>query len=122
MTEQKKEWLAWVNVGAGCSWSRYPSKRGAIQAAVRMLRDWEKLYDVWDKEVTVHVIEVTGFADLVWDYEGVHGVPEGATDGKYITIARTIEHEKRKTPPKPGARKRKIAAGWGGSDSAEFKR
>jgi hypothetical protein len=117
-----KDYLAWVNIGTGCSWSRYPTKSGAIEVAVNLLRDWAKLYDVWDKEVTVNVIEVTGFGDLVWDHEGVHGVPEDSKDGKYITIDRTIERVKRRTKPKPGARKRKIAAGWGGTDSAEFKR
>lgn len=116
-----KEYLAWVNVGAGCSWSRYPTRSGAVQIAVNLLRDWEKLYDVWDKEVTVHSIEVTGYGDLTWDYEGVFGVPEGSKDDKYVKIDRPVEHEKRRTKPKPGSNKRKIAAGYGGTGN-EFKR
>jgi hypothetical protein len=122
MTDQKKEWLAWINIGStGSSWSRYPTKSGAIQLAVNLVKDWAKLYDVWDKEVVVHVTEVTGYGDLVWDYEGVYGVPDGAEDDKYVKIERPIEHEKRKTAPKPAVKKRRLAAGWGGEGN-EFKR
>lgn len=110
MTEQKKEWLAWVNIGTGCSWARYPRKEWAIDAAVKSLRDWERLYDVWDKEVTVHFIEVTGYADLVWDHDGVFGVLEDNKDDKYEKISRPLTHEKRRTPPKPYSQKKRKAA------------
>ena len=109
------EYLAWINIGGGSSWSRGPNKDNTIQTAVSLLRDWERLYDVHDKEVTVNVIEVTGYDALVWDHEGVHGVPDGAQDDKYLKIDRTIEQVKRRTKPKPYAKKRK---GSGYSDNS----
>lgn len=104
-----KDYLAWINVGAGCSWCRMPKEEDAIYCALSRLRDWDRLYDVYDQPVTVHTIEVTGYADLIWDYEGVHGVPEGSKDEKYETIARTINHIKRVSPKRPYANKRKRA-------------
>ena len=104
-----KDFLAWVNVGSGSSWCRMPKEEDAIYRAVNRLRDWDRLFDVYDKPVTVHVIEVTGYGDLIWDYEGVHGVPEGAEDDKYEAIDRTIQHLKRVSPKKFYANKRKRA-------------
>lgn len=101
MTDTPKEWLAWINIGAGCCWSRQRRREWAIDTAVKLLRDWDRLYDVYDKEVTVHVVEVTGYGALVWDYEGVHGVREGDEEGKYTTVPYTVEHLKRQSPSKP---------------------
>lgn len=106
MTEPQREWLAWINIGAGCSWARQPSRKVAINSALQLLKDWDRLYDVYDKEVTVHVVEVTGYGDLIWDYEGVHGVREGDEEHKYTTVPYKIEHVKAQSPAKPKQRKR----------------
>lgn len=106
MTEPQKEWLAWIEIGAGSSWSRQFSKEDAIERTLKLLKDWDRLYDVYDQDVVVHVVEVTGYDDLVWGYEGVHGVREGDEEGKYTTVPYTIEHLKRRTPPKAKTKKK----------------
>ncbi len=106
MTEQPREWLAWINIGTGCCWTRQRRKEWAIDTATKLLKDWDRLYDIYDKEVTVHVVEVTGYGDLVWDYEGVHGVPEGGEEGKYTAVPYKVEHVKAQSPSKPKQRKR----------------
>lgn len=121
MTNKKQDWLAWIEIGAGSTWGRSDTKSHAIIYAVHGLKDWDKLYDVWDKEVTVHVIEVTGYGDVIWDYEGVHGVPVVATEDKYVKIERPVERVKERTKPKPPAVKQKRATGYSGTGLRDFK-
>lgn len=106
MTDETREWLAWVNVGAGCSWCRSTVKDTAILGAIKNLKDWDRLFDVYDVPITVLVCEVTGYGDLIWDYSGVHGVRNGDEEGKYTAVPYTVEREQRQTPPKKRATKR----------------
>ena len=96
----KTEYLAFILIGAGSTWGRDTDKEKAIASALDQLRGWDQYFDVYDREVRVNVIDVTGFDDLIWDYEGVHGaIPGGHTDG-YQKIDRPIERITRRSPPK----------------------
>ena len=114
-----KDYLAWIEIGGGSSWCRMPKEEDAIYCAINRLKDWDRLFDVYEKPVTVHTIEVTGYADLIWDYEGVYGVPEGSEDEKYIKIDRPMAHHKRTTPAKFYAKKRK-ASGYKSNSLRDF--
>ena len=87
-----KDFLAWINVGVGSSWGRNEDKEEAIASAIRSLRDWETLYIVADKEVTVRVLEVTGYDDVVWDDSSVDGQKHGSED--WEPILNKIEYVK----------------------------
>jgi hypothetical protein len=90
------DYLAYILIGTGSSWGRSENKETAIEFAIRSLKDWNKFYEVSNKEVTVRVIDVDGYDSVNWEYDDVRGrKPEDTTFEK---IDRPIERISRKTP------------------------
>jgi hypothetical protein len=98
------DYLAYILIGGGSAWGRSESREAAISFAIKSLKDWNTYYDVSDKEVTVCVIDVSGYDEVVWEYNDVSGKKPGAK--KFEKIDRPIEREKRQTPKWPMPKRR----------------
>jgi hypothetical protein len=90
------DYLAVIPIGGGCSWGRGSDKVEAVNNAVRQLRDWETLFVVSNIQVSVNVIEVTGYGECNWGYGPVRGVNK--VTGKDEPIDRPVEQVKAFTP------------------------
>lgn len=66
-----KEYLAWINVGGGSAWGRSGDKSIAIETAVHSLKDWNRYYEVSNKDVTVRVIDITGYDEVIWEHNDI---------------------------------------------------
>lgn len=97
------DYIAFILVGAGSAWGRSSDKEEAINNALKQLRGWDKYFEVYDVDVHINVIEVSGYDDVIWDDFGIHGKRTDASD--YEKIDRPVEKVIRRTPPK----KRKAA-------------
>jgi len=96
---KSKDYFAIILIGGGSSWGRAPDKETAIKNAVRSLRDWSVYYDVSNIEVTINVIDVTGYASVdaaAGRPNWLHGTNEAT--GNYEPIERPVEVIKRTTP------------------------
>ena len=98
------EYLAYVLIGGGSAWGRSESKEAAIDLAIKSLKDWNTHYDVSDKEVTVRVVEITGYDEVVWEYDKISGKKPDAE--KFETIDNPIERVTRQTPKWPQPKRR----------------
>jgi hypothetical protein len=72
------EYLAYVLIGGGSAWGRSEGKEAAIDLAIKSLKDWNTYYDVSDKEVTVRVVEITGYDEVVWEDNEISGKKPGS--------------------------------------------
>jgi hypothetical protein len=92
----KHDYLAIIYIGGGSSWGRAPVKETAIKNAITALRDWRSLFKVADVEVTVNVVDVTGYGQVTWSHHGFDGVNEKT--GKDEHFDPPVELVKRTTP------------------------
>ena len=98
------EYLAYVLIGGGSAWGRSEGKEAAIDLAIKSLKDWNTYYDVSDKEVTVRVVEITGYDEVVWEDNEISGKKPGAE--KFETIDNPIERVTCQTPKWPQPKRR----------------
>lgn len=90
------EYLAYILIGGGSAWGRSENKEAAISFAVKSLKDWQTFYKVEDTDVTVRVVEITGYDEVVWEYDKISGKKPGAE--KFEPIGNPIERVTRHTP------------------------
>ena len=95
MTEEH-DYLAIIPIGAGSTFGRGRDKEKAIRTALAHLRDWDSLYNTSEIQVTINVVDIHGYGDCDWGFDGLQGVNEAT--GKYEPIQRPVEHIKRVTP------------------------
>lgn len=86
----EKDYLAVIMLPGGSSWGRSSDKEEAINNAVKSVRDWKHLFKVSNVEVTVNVVDVTGYNEVVWSDIGWY------RDGEKFKPV--IEKVKRTTP------------------------
>lgn len=87
--ELRPDFLAIIVVGAGSSYARGPDRTDCIERVKRtVVSDWKTLFDLAGKEVTVNVVDVTGYDDLWWDSRGVHieGHPDVALPIEQVKV------------------------------------
>lgn len=103
MTAHKRaaatDWLAVILIGGGSSFGRDPDKERAIDIAIRNYRDWDHLFIVSDRDVTLNVVDVIGYGNLSWGAypDGwLRGISEAT--GKDEKITRPVEQVIRRTP------------------------
>lgn len=93
------DYLAIIPIGGGSSWGRSSDKEEAIANAIRSFKDWDCYFKVANIEVTVNVVDVTGYGECHWGSypDGyLHGTNEAT--GEREAIKRPFEHVKRTTP------------------------
>lgn len=83
MTNEKKDYLAVILIGAGSSYARGPDREDCIARVKKMVvQDWSSLFEVAGKEATVNVVDVTGHEKVWWDHSGFHTNADPAKDAK----------------------------------------
>lgn len=92
------DYLAFILIGGGSCWGRSPDKEEAIQNAMKSLKDWDRYYEVYDVDVRINVIDVTGYAQVWWDDDGIFGQRKGEEDPQPEKITNPIERITRRTP------------------------
>jgi len=77
-------YLAVILIGGGSSWARMESKENAIKTVCKILKqDWGKYYKLnKGSDVSVTVVDVDGYDDIYWDYDGFFYKNEDGSRGK----------------------------------------
>src|SRR5262249_8792241 len=95
-TTMRPDFLAVISMGGGSSWGRSPDREIAIENAITALKDWNDVFDLAQKEVTINVVDVQGYGKCHWGAypDGwLHGTNEAT--GEDEAIDRPVEHVKR---------------------------
>lgn len=93
----ERDYLAVILIGSGSSWGRSPDKEDAIKRALRAYRDWDSLFDIYDKDVLINVVNVAGYSDCRWGgYPGGWMYGKNEATGADEPIKRKIEHVTRR--------------------------
>lgn len=87
------DYLAVINNGVGGSHARGASKDDVVARVPGIHKSgWERYTPFPEgKQVTIHVIDVSGFGEVCWDDDGFHGK---VGDGDWTTIDRPVERIK----------------------------
>lgn len=81
----EKDFLAFVQIGAGGSWGRGPTEEKALEHCANSLRDWKHLIDITGKDVEVGLYDVTGYDSVAMGSNGVWA------DDTYIPMLKTAK-------------------------------
>lgn len=93
-----KDFLAIIQINGGSSWARNPSRDKAISNAAKIFKgDWRGLFNLKKgDERTVELVDVTGYDDISWGYNGIFYKNADGTKGQ-IDQSR-VEYVKVKLP------------------------
>jgi hypothetical protein len=93
-----KDFLAIIQINGGSSWARSTNKSKAISSVARIFKsDWKRLFKLEKgDERTVELVDVTGYDDISWGYNGIFYKNADGTKGQ-IDESR-VEYVKVKLP------------------------
>jgi len=96
----QKDYLACFNISGGAgSWARNPDKSEAIKKCLHIsVSDWQNLYRLYDAQMSIMVFNVTGYDDIRYGGEYIHGYKKGF-ETKHDLSDKLEQIVRVKTPP-----------------------
>ena len=99
-TKTETDYLAFVSIMGGGSLARGESLVDTVQRCLNItICDWGSMFKLDDAEMKINVFDVTGFDQVAWGADGIHGWNEDEGIPKTDISDRALPQVTFKTPP-----------------------